>query len=405
MRNWLVHIALLLPFLGFSQFYIGDSTKLSLGPNGTLYTGGNATFNGPLTNAGTITANRDVNFVKNTSVGNLKFVGALDQNLSGDTIDVGDFTLNKTGNLVLLTGQVRTTGNLTVTNGVVQSDDELDMIQAGVVDETGLGYVEGKMIGRLGATPTFTFPMGITGTGKNYLTLTANKPGTFIRVECRVANPSLLFPDSLIEGIAQEVEWLVSVVGTDSVEATLKIDYSGLNSLASFGGNILADIHIPAIAAFSRLDTLHHPLNNLSQFDITTDGPTGLIESNQRVWITNVPKRFSIALIPSASEPVFYVPTAFAPNGFYEDNRVFRPFFVGSTITRIEILIRDTFNQVVYSVDESGSNLDITQYGWNGLLPSGLEAPDGVYFHTIKLTTASGEYFPVDKNNTVLLVR
>ena len=409
MRKYLLHITLLLPLMAFSQFHTGDSTKLSIRSGATFFMGGNATLNGPLTNFGTIVSYRDLDFVRNTDVGNLKFVGDIDQSLSGDTIDVGSFELNKAGRLILLTGQVRATGGLTVTRGVIQSDDELDFIQAGSVDATGTGYVEGKMIGRLNNAATFTFPMGLTdanGNGfKNYLTLTANKPGTFVRVECRRANPTFLFPDSLMDGIAEEVEWVVHVLGQDSVEASIALDYSGINlDPGTFPNLIRADIHEPAIAMFYREDTLHHALSTATATDNTV-ARDGYIESDQKVWITNAGRRFSIALVPLADGDVLYMPNAFAPNAAFEDNRIFRPFFVGDPITEISITITDSFNQPVYQVSDSGTSLDITQYGWDGFLPGGLEAPGGVYYYQVTLTTVNSGNNPHIRSGPVLLMR
>ena len=407
MKKIAFYIVLLIPGLSYAQFHTGDSTKLSIRSGATFFMGGNATLNGPLTNFGTIISYRDLDFVDNTDVGNLKFTGDIDQNLSGDTIDVGSFELDKTGRLILLTGQVRASGGLRVTRGVIQSDDELDFIQAGSVDESGDGYVEGKMIGRLNNSATLTFPMGLTdanGNGfKNYLTLRANKPGTFVRVECRRPNPNFLFPDSLMDGLADEVEWVVQVLGQDSVEATIAIDYSGVNlDNSQFPNLINADIHQPAIAMFYREDTLHHALNTVTAFDGDVRDTDSYIESDQRFWITNAGRRFSIALVPLADGDVFYVPNVFAPNALMEDNRIFRPFFVGSSINSIFIEVTDSFDQVVYSVDETGSGLDVTQYGWDGFLLSSQEAPGGVYYYKIILETNSNTY---SKTGPVLLMR
>ncbi len=406
MRKLLFHIILLLPFVGFTQFHTGDSAKLAISSGTVFFMGGNTTLNGPLTNFGTIVSFRDLDFVGNTDVGNLKFTGDIDQSLSGDTIDVGSFEMDKDGNLILLTGQVRATGGLSVTRGVIQSDDELDFIQAGNVDATGTGYVEGKMIGRLNNSATFTFPMGLTGPNgngfKNYLTLTANKPGTFVRIECRRPNPNLLFPDSLMDGLADEVEWAIQVLGQDSVEASIAIDYSGVDlSESQFPNLIRADIHEPAIAMFYREDTLHHALSTATATDNSV-GRDGYIESDQRVWITNAGRRFSIALVPKAEGDVFYVPNVFAPNALMEDNKIFRPFFVGSSINNLSIEVFDSFNQIVYSVNETGSGLDITQYGWDGVLLSNQEAPGGVYYYKIILKTNSNTY---TKEGPVLLMR
>ncbi len=412
MRKVLLYIALSLPLLCSAQFHTGDSTKLAIRSGAVFFMGGNTTLNGPLTNFGTIVGYRDMDFVRNTDVGNLKFTGDIDQSLSGDTIDVGSFELDKTGRLILLTGQVRVTGGLAVTRGVVQSDDELDLIQAGSVDEDGDGYVEGKMIGRLNNSATLTFPMGLTDTNgngfKNYLTLRANKPGTFVRVECRRPNPNLLFPDSLMDGLADEVEWAVQVLGQDSVEATIAIDYSGVNlDDREFPNLINADVHQPAIAMFYREDTLHHLLNTATVFDGEVRDSDGYIESDERIWITNAGRRFSIALVPKAVGDVLYIPNVFAPNATLQDNRTFRPFFEGAPITRIVIEIVDSFNQVVYDLERPTNtepvSQDLSDYGWDGFLKNGSEAPGGVYYYTIIIETNQDKYSP--RKGPVLLMR
>ncbi len=415
MRYLLLNIVLFVPLLGFSQLHTGDSTSLSMGARTILFTGGDAKFRGPLKNSGTITANRNIEFNKNTIVGSLKFVGATDQSILGDTITVTNFTLDKTGKLILSTGQVRVGGTTDLTSGVVESADELDLIQIGPVNPDGLGYVEGRMIGRLGNTNTFTFPMGLTdlnGNGyKNYITLTANSPGTFVRVQCRRGIPALLFPDDEMDGIAEEVEWVVHVGGSDSIQATVAIDYSGINLDDSQFPNLIdADIHQPAIAMFFREDTLHHALNTVTDFLGDVRDSDGFIESNERIWISNLGRRFSIALIPSAEGPVYYVPNAFAPNAVFEENRIFRPFFAGygsETIQSLSITVYDSFNQEVFSVEsEPGPVFDIAQYGWNGVIKnSGLDAPDGVYYYNISLITNVDEYGNPVKRQAVLLVR
>jgi hypothetical protein len=64
--------------------------------------------------------------------------------------------------------------------------------------------------------------------------------------------------------------------------------------------------------------------------------------------------------------------------------------------------VYNSLNQQVYSLSQSGTDLDLSLFGWDGVLPSGQNAPSGVYYYTINLTTLTSTQ---SKTGAVLLVK
>lgn len=386
-------------WLSAQSITFGDQTSLYLGDGTTFFFGGNAALNGTLTNTGTIVSYGDFDFVLNTDVGNVKFTGRLDQSLSGGTLDVGDFIVDKQGKLTLLTERVIVSGALKTTNGVIDAQEEDDILVSGSSDDLGSGYVEGKLVGISQGSPV-TFPMGVNGSA-NYITISSLPSGAIVSVECRVPNQNDLFPDEDMVGISDEVEWILKITG-DSAEAQISVNFSGVD-LQNFsnGEPIRAFEYEPAIALYSKSDTLYHVLNGTVSRS-SADFSSGVITSTDNIFITNEGRRISIALVPVIVEPTFFVPKAFAPNATIDENKIFRPYFAGAMISSFTMTVYDSFSKEVYSINESGTELDLSQYGWNGVLSSGQDAPEGVYYYNVRIIAESEEY---NQTGSVLLVK
>ncbi|MEQ9307006.1 MAG: hypothetical protein RJQ14_24040, partial [Marinoscillum sp.] len=147
MKKYIVIITYFFVFVANAQsITFGDQTSLFLGDGTTFFFGGNTTMGGTLINTGTIVSYSNLDFVLNTDVGNVKFTGRLDQELRGDTLDVGDFIVDKEGKLTLLTDRVIVSGSLKTTNGVIDAEEEDDILVSGSSDDLGAGYVEGKLV-------------------------------------------------------------------------------------------------------------------------------------------------------------------------------------------------------------------------------------------------------------------
>ena len=400
MKKYLIFLLSLLSHLGFSQsISLGDSTSVYIGDGTTFFFGGNTAFNGTLTNIGTIVSYSDMDFVLNTDIGNIKFTGRADQELNGDTLNVGDFIVDKQGKLTLLTDRILVSGALETVNGVIDAADEDDILVTGSSQGSGQGYVEGKLVGLSKGDPV-TFPMGVNN-APNYVTVSNLPVNTVLSVECKIPDQSTLYPNEDMVGISDEVEWILKVSG-DSVSAQVAVNFSGVD-LENFsnGQNIRSRAYEPAIVVFSKTDTLFHPLSGrVSNTDATFS--QGVITSDESIWITNEGRRMAIALIPIIVEPTFFVPNAFAPNGTITDNRTFRPYFAGAIISSFSFAVYDSFNQEVYGISQSDDDVDITQFGWNGILPSGQEAPEGVYYYNVRILAESEEY---KQTGSVLLIK
>ena len=403
MRSYILFtIMILICLSGNSQtINFGSSTSMNIGSSASFFAGGNTTFNGTLNNQGTIVSYSNLDFVSNTDVGSVKFTGTGNQELRGDTLNVSDFVIDKQGTLILLTDRVVVSGSLMTDNGVIDAEDEDDLLVSGSSQGAGDGFVEGKLVGISQGQPV-TFPMGVNGS-TNYVTLSNLPTGAIVSVECRVADPSTLLPDENMVGIGDEVEWILSAAG-DSINANVQVDFSGVDlETFSNGEPIRSNAYVPAIAVFSEEDTLYHVLNGqVASFNDDLPNSEGVINGDESVWITNEGIRMGIALIPIIESPTFFVPNAFAPNGTIEDNRIFRPYFAGASISSILFTVYDSFNKEVYSINESGNDLELWPIGWNGILNSGQEAPDGVYYYNVRIIAESQEY---TRTGSVLLVK
>lgn len=377
---------------------LGESTTLHLGDGTIFFFGGNTTINGSLNNSGTIVSYSDLDFVTNRDVGNLKFTGIDDQELNGDTLDVGDLVVDKQGKLILLTNQVNVSGELRMENGVIEADAE-DIIVSGSTMGSGTGFVEGKLFGRSSGSP-ITFPMGVNG-APNYVTISNLPDGTILSVECKQPNSDSLslFRDENTLGISDEVEWVIKLSGVDSLNAQVVFNYSGVT--LTNDQNIRARSVRPGLVLFSKTDTLFREVDATNS-NISDDQSQGIISSNSNVIITREGRKFAIALIPSIDEPRLFVPNAFSPTATIEENRIFRAYFAGAVVKEISIRVYDSFNKEVYSLSDSGDDLDLSTYGWNGVLNSGLDAPEGVYYYTVSVISEEGSE---SKTGSFILIR
>lgn len=377
---------------------LGESSSFKIGRGATFYAGPNTTFNGVVTNEGTIISFSDLDFGTNRDVGSLRFVGNGDQNLSGDTLDVVDINVDSDGsNVVLLTDQVVVNGMLNVNQGVIQAEDELDLLVQGSSNGAD-GFVEGKLVGFTRGSDV-TFPMGLNGSS-NYVTLNnvsvANaSTGAIIRVECQEPTAGSLAHEEDVEDISEAVEWVLTSINGVAAEVTLRINFSDVNLEGT--RNIAARKREPAILALVPGDSLFRRLvtNTVSDLDISdveTPPTQGTIESSGRVAVGEEPVRLAIAWVPVLDGVEFFVPTAFSPNGVYEENRLFRPFFSGNAVNEVSMSVYNNLNAEMYSISMSEADIDLSLIGWDGRLPSsGQRAPGGVYYYTITVKHNGGQ--------------
>ncbi|MEP0986916.1 gliding motility-associated C-terminal domain-containing protein [Ekhidna sp.] len=387
-----------------AQINLGDSTTVYLGDSTIFFFGGNTTLNGSLNNSGTIVSYSDMDLVKNGDIGNIKFTGVNNQKLIGDTIEldsikVNDFIVNKQGTLQLLTSPIDVLGEFITENGIIEADADAIFVSGSTMDN-GSGYVEGKLFGKSRGNP-ITFPMGVNG-APNYVTISNLPNGTILSVECKQPNSDSLFLDENMLGISRDVEWVIKLSASDSLEAQMVFNYSGVTLTNE--KNIRAKDERPGLVLFSKVDTLFHEVNATNSNISTGQSQVinGILSANSDVVITREGRRFAIALIPSIDQPTLFVPNAFSPTATIEENRIFRAFYAGAVVKEVSIAVYDSFNKQVYTANDSGDELDLSNYGWNGVLNSGLDAPEGVYYYTVRVVTDEGSN---SKTASFILIR
>lgn len=396
-----VFFSILLFKAGAQTFTLGGDASLFMGSEGAFFFGGNTTLNGRINNQGTFVSFSDINFVNNTEVGSIKFNGTGNQRLIGEGLNFTDFVIEKEGELQFNGSRLFVSGVFSALSGEFQVSDDQELVFAGATLEDGEGYVEGRAIGRSAGTP-MVFPMGIDGF-PNYITLEGVEQGRIVNVRINQPDPSALLPDEDIVGIANQLEWVVNPEG-EAVEATITVDFSGID-LENFtnGQEIRSEKYEPALVLFSREDTLYHTVPGFFVEGSDPQASTfGVYESAQTIRLSPDGERLAIALIPVIIRPHFFVPNSFAPYGTLEENRIFRPYFSGDVLTSVYMRVFDSFNKEVYIFDQSGDNIDLSLMGWNGTLPLGLEAPNGTYYYTVRLQTATDDY---QQSGAVLLMR
>ncbi|WP_421762829.1 gliding motility-associated C-terminal domain-containing protein [Ekhidna sp.] len=401
MRQLIFSILIFCGLTSAAQINLGDSTTVYLGDSAIFFFGGNTTLNGLLNNSGTIVSYSDMDLVKNRDIGSIKFTGVNNQKLIGDTIEidsikVNDFIVNKQGTLQLLTSPIDVLGEFITENGIIEADADAIFVSGSTMDN-GSGYVEGKLFGKSRGNP-ITFPMGVNG-APNYVTISNLPNGTILSVECKQPDSDSLFLDENMLGISRDVEWVIKLSANDSLEAQMVFNYSGVTLTNE--KNIRAKDERPGLVLFSKVDTLFHEVNATNS-NISIDQSQGVITANSNIIITGQGRRFAIALIPSIDQPTLFVPNAFSPTATIEENRIFRAYYAGATVKEVSIAVYDSFNKQVYTASDSGDELDLSNYGWNGVLNSGLDAPEGVYYYTVRVVTDEGSN---SKTASFILIR
>jgi len=388
-------------FLSLSQIIVfGNETTLTIKDKTIFFGGGDVTFNGSVINDGTISSYSDIDFKSNKEVGNLNFVGIENQTLSGDTISANNVKIDKSGSLELDSKQLIVIDTLEMTTGTLNTNEDTDFLLLGNSKE-GFGYINGDFLSITKDDP-LVLPTGVNGVS-NYVTISNTNSGTIIKAKCQTPEPNQLKPNEDIVGIADEAEWMLSTI-EDSTSATISISFNGLDLFNfSNGKEIRSLAYGPAIAILRDGDSTYLPLTTLEVLNFDdNDRSSGVVISSDEIIIGKEITRLSISWIPIQVAPTFFVPNAFAPYGNEPENRFFRTYFVGALINEFSLSIFDSFNNEIYSVSESGDELDITNLGWSGKLNSGSDAPEGVYYYSTRIV-AEGETY--NKTGSVLLVK
>jgi hypothetical protein len=382
---------------------VKDSATLFVGGRAFFYTGTHVNYSGNLQNNGKVVAGGDIDVVNNRVTGRLKFIGDNLQVLRGDTLLVTSLTLEKTNQLEILADQLTITDSLTVNSGILINDNPGAVRVTGVV--TGgadNAHVQGNIV-RISDGSPMVFPLGINGS-YNEIQVSNIPAGEIVFVECEIPEPTDGNVPEEVVGLSENVAWTI-ISEQDSALVEIDVDYNGVDIVAaSTTGSINADLYEPAIVKRSPRDTSYVVLASSEVQNVANDLSSGIVRSRQQFYVYNEPTIIKIARVASVAQSFVYVPNAFSPNAFYEENRFFRPFFSGAsgeTVSSVSVRIFDNLRNEIYTYSESGVSLDLAASAWDGLLPNGQIAEEGVYYYLVIVTPSNGG--PIKKSGSFLL--
>ncbi len=416
MRYYLIFGCLLSAMVTAGQgLVMGPQTSMNIGANSTLYLGADASLGGQVENNGTIVGTASVDFDANLETGDLTFTGTGQQILAGDSLVVNQITITNGGVLTLTAPWAVVQNNLSLTDGSLVADDDHRLILSDEISVDGEGFVSGQVYAVVGENPVM-FPVGVGG-AKGHLSISSATEGTVIRVACALPADSILIPAYDMIGISDELQWEISAVGQQITSGRVSFDLNRQDVsdfgvvAADFSGidlqnfvqvnDIRANDYEPALIYYDEADSNFSIVQGSEVFN-SDEISNGEITTTERLQLGALPLRIYVAMVPVLTAPTFFVPSAFAPNGTYEENHRFRPYFAGNNVTSVHFSVWDSYNVEVHSFQWQGEEIDLRATGWDGKYTNGVEAPSGMYFFSVDISAGESRY---QKQGSVMLVK
>ncbi len=380
------------------NWYMTEDVLLHINPQSQLFINGSAKIQGTINNQGLINLASHLESNSKSNLGNLKVSGRDDQQIVGDTVEINTLEIEKDNNFDLELTSLLIQEGLILNSGVVRTlESDLNILSGIIEGGSADSFIEGS-IKQTSHGDRLHYPLGLDGFF-NSLQLSQLPQNAITEVTLQLPEIDRLNPNDSLTGVADEVEWVIKYQGLDTVTHAL-IDFNGLDLLGTPNFNaIRAFRYSPVIAIYVDSLNLYRPLgvNELSDTDSLT---FGLISTLEPIRLKEgEPTFLSMARMPVSTGLFFYVPNVFSPNSLDLNNSMFRPYLEGTEIEGVNMIIWDSFNNQVHQVVEQ--NPDLNLVGWDGYTPEGNPASQGVYFYSIKLSTAAGLF---EKSGSFLLI-
>jgi gliding motility-associated-like protein len=173
-----------------------------------------------------------------------------------------------------------------------------------------------------------------------------------------------------------------------------------------------AEIKTNVTGGYAPLMIDFNPEGEVFQTEWDFGDGSALLEDNKPTYIYTEPGTYTVTLtvtnedgkkdsdqivivVEEGSEFLINTPNIFTPN---RDGRNDVFFMSGENINSFNLMIFDRSNRMVYE------SKDINNCQWNGKLPSGLDAPEGVYLYTYQAIGVDGKKY-TDKPQQLTLRR
>lgn len=389
MKNIVYLLLVVFPCSGWTQgLYMGSAVSWKVSEDATVEITGDAVLSKNGQNDGVLWFGGDVELDSAmTSLGAVVFSGQTDQKLSADSVEIQDLNMTKSGDLVLDANFIRVQ-RLSLNKGIVKTAQCEFWLNETTVEGDHESYVFGKIHSQYPSS-TRLFPLGIDGA---YQPITLSGLSNESKINIAIQKPVLdeLYPGDSLVGVSDFSEWEIKCDNED-VSVNVLATFSG-HDLTQFTETqtIRANRYGPVLVQYAPVTSKYKQLG-IASLENTDSLSYGTLEAIKTVnLISGKSSRLSVGKMPLRSGLYLFVPDVFSPNAFLEENRVFRPFFEGVEMSRINFLIWNSHGNLIYSKDENITSLE--EVGWNGELPNGEMGNEGVYVYSMTLSTNEGEY-------------
>jgi len=398
-------IVTLLPFMGFSQLYVGENALLHVGDGANLEVGGNLENQGAIQNLGTISLFADwtENNNYNGSEGGLHFLGSADQMILADELVMKELTVNTLGAVSFPGSEYLVTDRIEFQFGTVETGADTRFIlgeDITIIPGSNNSYFEGSLISR--GTGQMIFPVGSQGIYAPLTLLDVRGNDLEIEVSYNRDNPVNPTPGDSLLGVSHRAFWELDLLqgSTDDVQIQLEFNEEDLNDFI-IENTFRFRSSSPAIAFTRNLVNRWQSLGveSISNSDSVTFGT--ITSSIPYALAVGEKAYLAMAIAPIApANGLLYVPEVFSPNADDADNRFFKVF--GQRITNENFSLQ-VYNRLGVRVYGTNSFTEASENGWDGTNLSGGEEPTGIYYYTLRLTFDRGQ--TVERSGAFYLVR
>lgn len=392
----------------YSQnLFLQENAGIYIQGDAELKVGGTLENNGLIESNGTLSLYGDLlnNGILNLLMGEISFQGGDDQMINSPVLDVLDMAIMGHSNeIMLMSEEVRINGSVDFIDGVLRVPESAKFIIAADAETLGgneNSYFDGAMT-HIGTGFKY-FPIGNNGLFTPINLEEIRGVDVMLKVSSSVPNDPVPVPAENIIGVSEHALWKVELEEGFLDSALVSMEFMNANLDEFTNRNeINADNISPVIVEKTSLDGIFRTLG-VSELTQTDSMTFGRIIAERYIRPTTEQDRFiALGLAPLVpDEGSFYIPNAFSPNAFDDDNKSFRVYGTRVIEEDFELRIFNRSNVLVYQTD---SYQEANQVGWNGRNQNnGNEEPSGLYYYTISYKLEDGNIRR--EQNAIYLIR
>lgn len=391
----LILIALMRSIASNGQnLFLQENAAVFVKEGADLQVGGDLDNNGLIENLGKISLFGDFfnNSILNSTMGELSFQGDAMQRLVSPSLEISNLVIDGFSNeLMLESNIIRILSSVEFVSGIIKKEESAQFIieaEAEVLGGNESSYFDGELI-QIGTGFKY-YPIGNNGLFAPITMEDIRGINVRMKVSASVPNSLIPLPAENVIGVSEHAVWKLDLVeGTvDSILLSMDFAEADLNSFTN-ENEINANLISPVLLQKGIEDEFFQTLGVSELLD--TDSVTfGRITAEEYLKLSiDDGKYVALGLAPILpNEGAFYIPNAFSPNAFDEDNKSFRVFGEKVVNEDFELKIFNRSNVIVY---ETNDFIEANTVGWDGINKNnGNDEPSGLYYYTISYKLEDG---------------